>query len=102
MYKYLLKYKAKRKKLLDVEYNNNLLEQEFSRVQNAMNLMMNSREFQVLVEWLEAKVELSRDSLELKECSFVRAKLEVYRELIELFNDTTEQIRLKDSDPSPL
>lgn len=102
MFKYLHKLRVKYRKLYDVKLIENEIELEFQKVKSQMNLIFNRTEFHVLVEYLEAKIENARDELELKESVEARARLEVYRDLMQLFNGTKENIDLEDSSPSPL
>jgi hypothetical protein len=98
MFKYF-KTKIKHRKLLHkIEEKEYDLEQEFADVQQKLGLMFASPSFEFLVEYLEAQVEVLRDKLELQDCVRTRAKLEVYRDLINLFNaQTLEDSHASDS-----
>jgi hypothetical protein len=92
MFKYL-KLKLKHRKLLhkveESEYN---VEQEFAKVQQQLGMMFASPSFDLLVEYIEAQIEVLRDKLEIQDCVKTRAKLEVYRDLINLFNQPLQDI----------
>lgn len=97
MFKYF-KTKIKHRKLLhkveETEYN---LESEFAKVQQRLGLMLASPAFDLLVEYIEAQIEILRDKLELQDCVKTRAKLEVYRDLVTLFDKPLEDTSLEDT-----
>ena len=68
----------------EAEYN---LEKEFAEMQSKLGLMFASPSFDILVEYIEAQIEILRDKLEIENDVHTRAKLEVYREVMRLFND---------------
>ena len=93
------KTKIRHRKLLndinEAEYN---LEKEFVEMQAKLGLMFASPSFDFLVEYIEAQIEILRDKLEIENDVHTRAKLEVYRELMRLFNDSQlEDSPLSDS-----
>ncbi len=97
MFKYF-KTKIKHRKLLHkIEEREYDLEQEFADVKQKLGLMFASPSFDFLVEYIEAQVEVLRDKLEIQDCVKTRAKLEVYRDLINLFNQPLEDDHASDS-----
>jgi hypothetical protein len=106
MFKYFFNLK-KRKKLLQDMQPDIVVENEFARVKQEMGIVMATPQFQVLVEYLEAKIEAQRDILELSTDTATQirsqARLAVYRDLIALFQNykELEDITLLQSTTSP-
>ena len=102
IFKYF-KTKLKRRQLfLNALEENVNIDKEFQDVQSRLGIVMAMPQFDVLVEYFEAQIESLRDILELdfdNKDNTSRAKIEVYRDLIALFNDAKEKQLLEDSKP---
>lgn len=96
--------KRKRRKLFtDAIQDSISIDKELKDIETRLGVMMAMPQFDVLVEYLEAQIESLRDVIELdienKDTVRVRAKIEVYRDLIAMFGDIKEKQSLEDSNP---